>query len=125
MAVKIRLTRQGRRNRPFFRINAVDARTPRDGRVLERLGHYDPIEKDKSKQVVIKKERVQYWLDKGAIPTETVASLLKRFGIKAKAAAERKVKRERAKAIARKRGTPFTKAERQPTQKQQAKKEGE
>ncbi len=54
MAVKLRLMRMGRRHRPFFRINAVDARTPRDGRILEKLGHYDPIEKDPAKQVVLK-----------------------------------------------------------------------
>ena len=51
MSVKLRLTRMGRRNRPFFRLNAVDSRTPRDGKIIERLGHYDPIEKDETKQV--------------------------------------------------------------------------
>ena len=51
MAVKLRLTRMGRRNRPFFRLNAVDSRTPRDGKIIEKLGHYDPIEKDVTKQI--------------------------------------------------------------------------
>ncbi|MHC4654774.1 MAG: 30S ribosomal protein S16, partial [Planctomycetota bacterium] len=46
MAVKLRLMRLGRRHRPFFRINAIDSRAPRDGRIIEKLGHYDPIEKD-------------------------------------------------------------------------------
>ena len=60
MSVKIRMTRIGRRHRPFFRINAIDSRAPRDGRILEKLGHYDPIEKDESKQVILKLERIQY-----------------------------------------------------------------
>ncbi|MDH7598633.1 MAG: 30S ribosomal protein S16 [Sedimentisphaerales bacterium] len=104
MAVKIRLTRHGRRHRPLFRINAVEARTPRDGKILEMLGHYDPIEKDKSKQIVLNTERVKYWLDKGAIPTETVAHLLARCGIKTKFAEQKKARRQRAKAIAKKKG---------------------
>ena len=54
MAVKIRMTRMGRRHRPFFRINVIDSRTPRDGRVLEKLGHYDPLEKETDKQLVLK-----------------------------------------------------------------------
>jgi small subunit ribosomal protein S16 len=112
MAVKIRMTRIGRRHRPFFRINAVDSRTPRDGRILEKLGHYDPIEKDESKQIILDKERVQYWLDKGAIPSDSVAQILMKNGIKCKHADEKTVKRTRAKAIARKQGKLFTKAER-------------
>ena len=51
MSVKIRMTRMGRRHRPFFRINAVESTTPRDGRILEKLGHYDPIEKNAEKQI--------------------------------------------------------------------------
>lgn len=113
MAVKLRLTRLGRRHRPFFRINAVEARTPRDGKILERLGHYDPIEKDKSKQIVIDNERVQYWLDKGAVPTETVSQLLAKCGIKTAFEQQRKKRRERAKAMAKKKGLPFTKDQKQ------------
>ena len=59
MAVKLRMTRMGRRHRPFFRINAIESRAPRDGRVLEKLGHYDPIEKDQAKQVVLNIERIK------------------------------------------------------------------
>jgi len=127
MAVKLRLTRLGRRHRPFFRINAVEARTPRDGKILERLGHYDPIEKDKSKQVVIDTERVRYWLEKGAIPTETVAQLLARCGIKTTVEQERKARRQRAKAIAKKKGIPFTKEQAKPStaEQPQEKKEGQ
>ena len=75
--VKIRLKRMGRRNRAFFRICAFDAREERDGRSIEQLGTYDPREKDESKKVVLKRERIEYWLSVGAQPTETVASILK------------------------------------------------
>ena len=111
MSVKIRMTRIGRRHRPFFRINAIDSRAPRDGRILEKLGHYDPIEKDESKQVILKLERIQYWLDQGAIPSDSVAQILMKHGIKCKHAEAKTAKREKAKAIARKKGKLFNKAE--------------
>ena len=81
MSVKLRLKRFGRRHLPVYRLGAVDARRPRDGRVLETLGTYDPTNKDEQKQVVINKERVQHWLSVGATPSETVASILKRSGV--------------------------------------------
>jgi len=112
MAVKLRMTRIGRRHRPFFRINAVESRTPRDGRVLEKLGHYDPIEKDESKQVVLNTKRIKYWLDKGAVPSDTVSQILLRAGLKHKYAEEKAARRARARAIARNKGIPFTKADR-------------
>lgn len=111
MAVRIRMMRLGRRHRPFFRINAMEGRNPRNGRILEKLGHYDPIEKDPEKQVVINLERVQYWLDHGASCSDSINDLLKTKGIVTKAAAEKDKRREKAKAIARKKGKPFTKAE--------------
>ncbi len=111
MSVKIRMTRIGRRHRPFFRINAIDSRAPRDGRILEKLGHYDPIEKDESKQVVLKPERIQYWLDQGAIPSDSVAQILMKNGIKCKHAEAKTARREKAKAIARKKGKLFNEAE--------------
>ena len=73
----------GRRHRPFYRINAMDSRTPRDGRVVEELGYYDPIEKDEAKQVSLKEERIRYWLSQGATTSETVRNLLKKNGIEA------------------------------------------
>ncbi|MDP6433141.1 MAG: 30S ribosomal protein S16 [Candidatus Scalindua sp.] len=82
--VKIRLKRMGRRNRAFFRICAFDAREERDGRSIEQLGTYDPMEKDESKKVVLKRERIEYWLSVGAQPTETVASILKKNEIAVK-----------------------------------------
>ena len=84
MAVKIRLKRLGRTNHPFYRLNAVDSRTPRDGRVIEELGYYDPRNKDQSKQFVAKLDRCKHWLDVGAIPSETVSTLLKKGGLEHK-----------------------------------------
>jgi len=112
MAVKLRLARMGRRNRPFYRINAVEARTPRDGKILEKLGQYDPIEKDPAKQVVLARERVEFWLNQGAIPTDTVSQILLGQGIKHKYAQEKAARRTKARALARAKGKPFTKAER-------------
>ena len=82
--VKLRLKRMGRRNRAFFRICAFDAREERDGRSIEQLGTYDPMEKDEEKKVVLKRERIEYWLSVGAQPTETVASILKKNKIAVK-----------------------------------------
>ncbi len=101
----------GRRHRPFFRINAIDSRAPRDGRILEKLGHYDPILKDVDKQVVLDLERVKFWLDKGAVPSDSVSEILLRLGVKTKHLEEKKLRRARARQLARKQGKPFTKAE--------------
>jgi ribosomal protein S16 len=84
MAVKLRLKRQGRKNHPFYRLNAINSQTPRDGRVIEELGFYDPLNKDKAKQFVAKLDRCTHWLNVGAIPSETVSSLLKKSGIEHK-----------------------------------------
>jgi small subunit ribosomal protein S16 len=71
----------GRSNASFFRLNAIDSRSPRDGRVIEELGHYDPRNKDQAKQFVANLDRCRYWMDHGAIPSGTVSSLLKKSGI--------------------------------------------
>src|ERR1700733_8911970 len=84
MSVKLRFKRMGRSNAAFFRLSAIDSRSPRDGRVIEELGHYDPREKDQAKQFVANIERCRYWLDTGAIPSETVSSLLKKNGVEHK-----------------------------------------
>ncbi len=81
MAVRIRMMRMGRKNRPYYRIGAFDAHEERDGSVIENLGTYDPLESNNEKQVTLKKERVEYWLSVGAKPTESVASVLKKLGI--------------------------------------------
>lgn len=76
MAVRIRLRRIGGRNDPVFRIVVADARSPRDGRFIETLGTYDP--KKAENNCVLNLDRARYWLSKGAQPTETVRSILKR-----------------------------------------------
>jgi small subunit ribosomal protein S16 len=81
MAVKLRLKRMGRSNLAFYRLNAMDSRSPRDGRVIEELGFYDPRAKDQAKQFVVKLDRCKHWLDLGAIPSGTVSSLLKKNGL--------------------------------------------
>ncbi|MFH1748290.1 MAG: 30S ribosomal protein S16 [Planctomycetota bacterium] len=84
MAVRIRLKRYGRRHRPFFRLAAMEARNPRNGRVLEELGHYDPTLSDPLAQVQLKEDRIKHWLSVGALPTDTVRDLLKKHGITSK-----------------------------------------
>jgi small subunit ribosomal protein S16 len=80
--VRIRLQRHGRKNRPYFRLVAADIRAPRDGRTIEVLGHYDPLQTDAAKVSLLNAERIQYWLSVGAQPTETATSMLKRIGVK-------------------------------------------
>ncbi len=79
--VRIRLSRKGRRNRPFYRITAVDRRAKRDGEVIENLGWYDPLVQDWEKAVSIDADRVRHWLSVGAQPSETVKDLLARAGV--------------------------------------------
>ncbi len=74
MAVKIRLTRMGRKKQPFYRVVVANSEAPRDGKFLEIVGTYDPNQEPAA--VNIKQDRVQAWLDKGATPTDTVKSLL-------------------------------------------------
>jgi len=81
MAVVLRLVRRGRRNRAFFRLRAADERTAASGRFLEELGYVDPIEKDPAKRESLKKERIEYFLSRGARVTPTVKDLLKKHGI--------------------------------------------
>ena len=81
MAVALRLKRFGRKNRPFFRICVMDTRKRRDGRALEELGHYDPLDPAPGKKFVLDEERARYWISVGARPSETVASLLRARGV--------------------------------------------
>lgn len=79
MAVVIRLSRRGAKKRPFYRVVATDSRKPRDGRCLEILGTYDPLtDKDSLR---LDAEKAKGWLEKGAKPSPTVASLLKKAGV--------------------------------------------
>ena len=80
MAVRIRLKMMGRKHRPFFRLCAVDVRKPRDGRVLEELGIYDPMVPDTDARAILKGDRIDYWLGVGAIPSPKAQVLIKKYG---------------------------------------------
>ena len=88
MAVKLRLKRGGSKQRPFYRIVAADARSPRDGRFIDSIGTYNPIPAEY--EVNIDEEKAMYWLSNGAQPTDTVRSLLSEKGILAKYAESKK-----------------------------------
>ncbi|MGB3340371.1 MAG: 30S ribosomal protein S16 [bacterium] len=74
--VKIRLTRKGKKKVPFYRIVVIDSKKARDGKFIERVGHYDP----RSKELNLKRDRIEYWISKGAQPTNTVAKLIAKEG---------------------------------------------
>jgi small subunit ribosomal protein S16 len=79
MAVKIRLNRMGAKKRPFYRVVVADSRSPRDGRFIEIIGHYNPIVEPI--ELVVDKDKAQDWLKKGAQPSDTVKRLLKQIGV--------------------------------------------
>ncbi len=76
MAVKVRLARAGGKNRPFYRIVVADERAPRNGAFIELVGTYDPCKEPE--MVTLKKDRIDYWISKGAKTTQTVSELLRR-----------------------------------------------
>ncbi|MCL2347835.1 MAG: 30S ribosomal protein S16, partial [Planctomycetaceae bacterium] len=80
MAVRIRMKKLGRLHRPFFRLCATDARTPRDGRVLEELGTYDPLVPEVDARALLNADRIAYWLSVGALPSDKAAVLIKKYG---------------------------------------------
>ncbi len=82
MSVRIRLKKFGRKHRPYFRICAMDIRRPRDGRVLEELGTYDPMISDTDARAVLNGERITHWLSVGAQPSDKVRVLIKKYGEK-------------------------------------------
>ena len=75
--VVIRLARGGSKKRPFYHINVADARSPRDGRFIERIGFFNPVARGQEEAARLDIERVDYWLAKGAQPTDRVAKLIK------------------------------------------------
>lgn len=80
MAVKIRLKKMGRAHRPFYRVCAMDSRSPRDGRVIEQLGTYDTSVPDTDARAILNGERIAYWMSVGAQPTPKVSTLIKKYG---------------------------------------------
>ena len=83
--VVIRLARGGSKKRPFYNVVATDSRNRRDGRFIERLGFYNPVGKEGQENLRLAQDRVQYWLDNGAKPSEVVARLIKEYSAKAAA----------------------------------------
>ena len=82
MAVKMRLKRMGAKKRPFYRIVVADSRFPRDGRFIEKVGTYNPLlDQSNDNRVVVKAERIKYWMSVGAKPSDRVALLLSKLGL--------------------------------------------
>jgi small subunit ribosomal protein S16 len=95
----------GRHKRQFFRLCAIDSRCPRDGKVIEELGYYDPMVRDTDARAILKGERIAYWLSVGAKPSEKAAALIKKYGangtrLEAQQAALEKIKSHRPTAPA-------------------------
>ena len=98
MAVRIRMKKMGRINRPFFRVVAVDSRGARDGRVLEYLGHYDPMIADTNGRAVLNAARIDYWVSVGAQPSDKVQVLIKKYGTNGTHLAQQQAALEKLKA---------------------------
>jgi len=82
MSVKIRMSRAGARNRPFFRVVIAESTSPRDGRFIERVGSYNPLlPKEHPQRVVLNMERIKYWLSKGATPSDRIQRFLHAAGV--------------------------------------------
>jgi small subunit ribosomal protein S16 len=80
VSVRIRMKQFGRKHRPYYRICAMDIRRPRDGRVLEQLGTYDPLIPETDARAILNGERIAYWLSVGAKPSDKVEVLIKKYG---------------------------------------------
>ena len=87
MAISIRLSRGGSKKRPYYRIVVADARSPRDGKFIEKIGNYNPLlAKDSEQRIVLDAERAKHWLSVGAQPTDRVARFLDAAGVRERAA---------------------------------------
>lgn len=105
MALKIRLRKQGRLNRPFYRLVLTDAQAPRDGKYLESLGWYNPIEVEDEKKISVDANRIQHWLSFGAQMTESASHLIKKISPEVVSGhVQREVERRAKKAAKRKSG---------------------
>ncbi len=105
MAVRIRMKKMGKKARPFYRIVVVDSRRPRDGKVIEEVGQYDPMIAETDARVILKNERVDYWIGIGAQPSEKTAVLIKKYGTNGSHLAQREAAVARLQA-ARSRRSP-------------------
>ncbi|MCP4394805.1 MAG: 30S ribosomal protein S16 [Alphaproteobacteria bacterium] len=101
MALKIRLSRAGAKKRPFYRIVIADARAPRDGRFIEKVGTFNPLlPKDHKDRLVVQEDRIKYWLSVGGKPTDRVARFLSEIGLVEKPAIPEQTKKCKPKAKA-------------------------
>lgn len=108
MSVAIRMKMMGRPHRPFFRVCAIHKHSPRDGKVLEELGYYDPMIGDVDARTVLNNERLQYWLSVGARPSERVATLISKYGPNGTHVEQQKVALERLKSSRPQAPAPWT-----------------
>ncbi|MGL6193302.1 MAG: 30S ribosomal protein S16 [Thermoguttaceae bacterium] len=120
MAVRIRLKMMGRKHRPFFRLCAMDGRTPRDGRVLEELGIYDPMVPETDARAILNGERIAYWQSVGAVPSDKAIVLIKKYGLNGTHLTEQQAALER---LAQKRRRPSINDIPTPTPRQKKKPE--
>lgn len=92
MAVKIRLARGGAKKRPYYRVVVANATAPRDGNFIEKVGTYNPLlTNEEAERVILKSDRIEYWLSQGAQPTERVAKFIESAGITLPAAIKKKM----------------------------------
>jgi small subunit ribosomal protein S16 len=118
------MKQMGRKHRPFYRICAMDIRTPRDGRVLEQLGTYDPMIPETDARVVMDLDRIEHWIKNGATPSDNIKIFLKKYGKNGSHVEAQKLAVDRL-AAARRRAEPMKVAPRAPQQQQQQKKKPE
>jgi small subunit ribosomal protein S16 len=112
------MKKMGRLHRPFFRVCVMDARTPRDGRVLEEVGYYDPMVPETDARTILNGERIKYWIGVGAQPSDKVSVLIKKYGLNGTHLEAQKVALERL-ANRRRRSSTYTIESPQPQQQQQ------
>jgi small subunit ribosomal protein S16 len=98
VAVRIRMKMLGKKGRPFFRICVVDARSPRDGKVIEEVGTYDPMVADTDARAELNCERIAHWMGLGALPSDKVGVLLKKYGTNGTHSAQHQAARAQLKA---------------------------
>ncbi len=124
MAVKLRLRRVGKMNRPAYRICAIEKRRRRDGAYLENIGFYDPFLPKGQKRVRLNKERAEYWLSVGAVPSFTVLSFLRQEQVSGLIRSKRKSKRRKKPTSVRKRNAARIAAGKTKKKKAKVAKEG-
>jgi small subunit ribosomal protein S16 len=110
MALKIRLRQQGRTNRQFYRLVVTDVRAPRDGKYVESIGWYNPVEQEEDKILSLDAGRLQYWISQGAQLTETVEALVAKSAPAVLRQQTQRIVEKRAKALAKRRAARKTTA---------------